>query len=91
MDCMVDIGAGVDQHIQDPFKEISMNMTEFIRHNRSQLDRCINSALYRHDGNGGRGTIPDPPPGRNDSERREWIMNDESLYRWAMSEGVRIR
>ena len=26
----------------------------------------------------------------NDSERRMWILNDEGLYNWAKSEGVRI-
>ena len=26
---------------------------------------------------------------KNDSERRLWILNDEGLYRWAKSEGVR--
>jgi hypothetical protein len=29
-------------------------------------------------------------PYKNDAERRLWIMNDEGLYRWARSEGVRI-
>ena len=67
-----------------------MTLNNFIRENRSALDDCINAALYRHDGNGGRGTIPDPPPSRNDSERADWIANDEGLYKWARSEGVRI-
>jgi hypothetical protein len=26
----------------------------------------------------------------NDSERRLWVENDEGLYRWAKSEGVKI-
>lgn len=26
----------------------------------------------------------------NDEERRQWILNDEGLYNWAKSEGVRI-
>lgn len=26
----------------------------------------------------------------NDNERRDWIANDEGLYRWARSEGVRV-
>lgn len=26
----------------------------------------------------------------NDEERRLWILNDEGLYSWARSEGVRI-
>ena len=67
-----------------------MTMREFIRANRKEIDDAINSALYRHDGNGGRGTIPDPPPKRNDDERRNWIVNDEGLYSWARSEGVRV-
>jgi hypothetical protein len=66
-----------------------MNLRQFIRDNRDEIDRLINSALYRHDGRGGKGTIPDPPPRRNDEERRQWIMNDEGLYSWARSEGVR--
>lgn len=66
-----------------------MTLNNFIRENRSNIDAAINSALYRHDGNGGRGTIPDPPPQRNDSERADWIRNDEGLYLWARSEGVR--
>jgi hypothetical protein len=27
---------------------------------------------------------------RNDEERRQWVLNDESLYNWARSEGVAI-
>jgi hypothetical protein len=29
-------------------------------------------------------------PYKNDAERRLWVLNDEGLYRWARSEGVRI-
>ena len=67
-----------------------MTLQEFIKQNREELDRCINATLYRHDGRGGRGTIPHPPPKRNDNERQEWVLNDEGLYNWAKSEGVRI-
>lgn len=67
-----------------------MTFKEFIRENREEIDHCINSVLYRHDGRGGRGTIPDPPPQRNDDDRRQWILNDEGLYNWARREGVKI-
>jgi hypothetical protein len=66
-----------------------MRLREFVRQNRAEIDRLINGVLYRHDGRGGRGVIPDPPPKRNDNERQQWIMNDEGLYAWARGEGVR--
>jgi hypothetical protein len=66
------------------------SLTQFIRENRADIDNIINRALYRYDGNGGRGTIPTPAPKRNDEERRQWILNDEGLYDWARSTGVRI-
>lgn len=62
----------------------------FIREHREELDAAINQAIYRYDGKGGKGKIPTPAPRYNDEERRSWILNDESLYNWARSEGVRI-
>lgn len=59
-----------------------MKLSQFIKENREEIDTAINSALYRYDGNGGRGTIPNPPPKRNDSERAQWVNNDEGLYNW---------
>lgn len=67
-----------------------MTIREFIRQHRSEIDDAINRVMYRYDGNGGRGTIPDPPPTHNDQERHQWIINDEGLYLWARQEGVRI-
>ena len=67
-----------------------MTLREFIRQHRKELDAAINTVLYRYDGSGGKGTIPDPPPHRNDEERRQWVLNDEGLCQWARSEGVRI-
>lgn len=67
-----------------------MTMRDFIRENRTEIDAAINGVIYRYDGRGGRGTIPDPAPRYNDSERRDWITNDEGLYLWARSQGVRV-
>ena len=67
-----------------------MSLREFILENRDEIDEAINSVLYHHNGIGGRGVVPSPPPERDNTERAEWIMNDESLYNWARSEGVRI-
>lgn len=67
-----------------------MRVADFIKANRSEIDAAINEVIYRHDGRGGRGTVPDTPPRRNDAERREWVLNDEGLYRWARAEGCRI-
>jgi len=53
-----------------------MTIKEFIKQNREELDRCI------------RLVVPDCRI--DDDERRLWILNDEDLYNWARSEGVRI-
>lgn len=53
-----------------------MTLRNFIKENRQELDRCI------------QGVCPGAP--RNDEERRQWILNDEGLYHWARSSGVRI-
>ncbi|HEX7550286.1 MAG TPA: hypothetical protein VF579_06905 [Candidatus Methylomirabilis sp.] len=66
------------------------SLREWIKEHRIQIDAAINAALYRHDGKGGKGTIPDPPPKRTDTERAEWIANDEGLYDWARSENVNV-
>lgn len=66
-----------------------MTMRDFIRQHRAELDAAILGAMYRYDGNGGRGTIPEKHEKFNDEDRRGWILNDEGLYRWARSEGVR--
>ena len=56
-----------------------MTLKQFIKENRDELDACIARALGEEDN-----------PNANDRERRLWILNDEGLYRWARSEGVRI-
>lgn len=62
----------------------------FIKENRSEIDLVINQVTYRHDGNDGSGRIPEPAPRYNDEERRQWVLNDETLYNWARSKGVQI-
>ena len=56
-----------------------MTLKQFIRDNRTELDTAIARALGRNEN-----------PKANDEERRLWVLNDESLYHWACSEGVKI-
>lgn len=55
-----------------------MSIKAFIKANRAELDAAIRRALGR------------PGAKLNDEERRQWILNDEGLYLWARSEGVRV-
>ena len=55
------------------------SLTQFIKENKAEIDAGIKKAL---DAN--------PEYRLNDRERRLWILNDEGLYRWARSEGVKI-
>lgn len=56
-----------------------MTLNNFIKENRLEIDQCINLALNN------------PANAKqNDSERKMWILNDEGLYLWAKSCGVRI-
>lgn len=55
-----------------------MTIRDFIRAHRSELDAAIARAC---------GTVNER---YNDEERHQWILNDEGLYLWAKSEGVRI-
>lgn len=56
-----------------------MKLSQFIKENREALDACIARAIGRE---------KNPYP--NDKERKDWILNDEGLYQWAKSEGVKI-
>jgi len=77
-------------------KSNTMTLQVFIRENKTELDQAIGRAT----GHVPRTASCDCPksgtdhyhaPERlNDSERRLWILNDEGLYRWARSEGVKI-
>lgn len=52
------------------------SLKQFVRENRKEIDGYIKTAC--------------PNIGKlNDGERQLWIQNDESLYNWAKSEGVK--
>jgi hypothetical protein len=55
-----------------------MTLREFIKKNRQEIDSGI-SRFY------GDNCKPS-----NDAERQDWILNDEGLYNWAKSEGVKL-
>lgn len=52
------------------------SMKDFIKENKADIDKAIKNVC--------------PNCKLNDAERREWIANDESLYRWARRCGVKI-
>ena len=58
----------------DEFKSL---FRDFIKENRDELTACIKRVCPNI------GSL-------NDNDRRQWIENDESLYNWARSEGVKI-
>ena len=51
------------------------SLIQFIRDNRKEIDAAIRRVCDCR---------------LNDRERRLWVLNDEGLYLWARSEGVRI-
>lgn len=51
-----------------------MTLAKFIRKNQQEIDRVI------------RAVCPGAPNDANDREL--WVLNEESLYRWAQSVGV---
>jgi len=53
-----------------------MTLKDFIKENREEIDAAIKRVCDN--------------VRLTDEERRLWILNDEGLYRWARSEGVRI-
>ena len=54
-----------------------MSKKEWMRNNRKWVDEKIRAYCPNI------GTL-------NDSDRWDWIANDESLYLWAKSEGIRV-
>ena len=73
-----------------PPRSKSRSLLQFIHDHRAEIDQAIDSVTYRHNWRSRRGIIPNPPPKHNDEERRGWVLNDEGLYNWARSEGVKI-
>ena len=53
-----------------------MKLTKFIKDNRAEIDRVIKVVC--------------PGITLNDTERELWINNDEGLYLWAKSCGVKL-
>lgn len=53
-----------------------MTMRNLIRDNRDEIDNSVKNAY---------GQKPS-----NDSERHDWVINDEGLYLWARAEGVPV-
>jgi hypothetical protein len=51
-------------------------MAQFIKDNKTEIDAAIKRVC--------------PNCSLNDRERKMWIANDEGLYNWARSEGVRV-
>jgi len=52
------------------------SMRKFIKDNREEIDKAIHSVVSN--------------ARLNDTERIMWILNDEGLYNWAKSEGVKV-
>ena len=55
-----------------------MKLRDFVKENRQEID----NGIVRYYG--------DNCKPLNDSDRHEWILNDEGLYNCARSEGCRI-
>jgi hypothetical protein len=55
-----------------------MSMRDFIKENKEDIKAGIRNVLR------------DPSAPLSESDIREWIMNDEGLYNWARSSGVRV-
>jgi gluconate kinase len=53
-----------------------MTLRAFLQQNRAEIDAAIRRVC--------------PGLKLNDEDRRQWVLNDEGLYRWARSSGVRI-
>jgi hypothetical protein len=73
-----------------------MSLDEFIEKNRAELCRLIDRSLNHVPRQAscdcpksGTDHDHDEPQEHDDEDLRQWILNDEGLYSWATSEGVR--
>lgn len=77
-----------------------MTIRDFIREHRAELEQAIGRSIghvpatascdcpksrtdHYHDGTENAKRL-------NEADLRQWILNDEGLYSWARSEGVRV-
>ena len=67
---------GRDVHEKQEGTTMKKSLYEWIKENRTELDKFIQRAC-----------LGAP---KNDNERRLWVLNDEGLYNWARSEGVNV-
>lgn len=74
-----------------------MKMREFIKANRAELESIINRQLNYVPATAscnchfsGTNHVHEPSQKLTASDIEDWINNDESLYRWARREGVRV-
>lgn len=58
-----------------------MTLRTFLRTHREEIDRRIRAAVSASGGIMQR---------FNDDERHQWLLNDEGLYNWARSLGVKL-
>lgn len=61
-------------------KEEEVTVEEFVKENRDVIDTHIEKEL---------GAAPSDEM-KNDEEREIWVMNDLTLYNWAMATGVDV-
>ena len=64
-----------------------MTIREFIKENRTELERCVKAALETPNTEG---KFCPAAEHYSIEELRQWVLNDEGLYRWARAEGVKI-
>lgn len=73
-----------------------MTLREFVKANRTEIDEAIHRVADRVPKEAScycprsRTEHMHEATPKNDEERRLWVLNDEGLYLWARSEGVRI-